>query len=58
MEAMRRKCSNLKEAKIDASHWVAEEKPAEVNAAIAKWLVEDVKSVWPKQWVAKGEVKL
>lgn len=58
METMRRKCSNLKEAKIDASHWVAEEKPTEVNAAIAKWLVEDVNGVWPKQWVGKDEVKL
>jgi soluble epoxide hydrolase/lipid-phosphate phosphatase len=47
---MRRQCKNLKEAKIDASHWVAEEKPAEVNATIAKWLMEEVKGIWPAKW--------
>jgi soluble epoxide hydrolase/lipid-phosphate phosphatase len=47
---MRRLCKNLKEAKIDASHWVAEEKPAEVNATIAKWLMEEVKGIWPAEW--------
>jgi soluble epoxide hydrolase/lipid-phosphate phosphatase len=47
---MRRLCKNLKEAKVDASHWVAEEKPAEVNATIAKWLMEEVKGIWPAEW--------
>jgi soluble epoxide hydrolase/lipid-phosphate phosphatase len=40
-ERMRQYCRNLKEKTIDASHWVAEEKPMEVNAAIARWLVEE-----------------
>jgi len=51
---MRRQCKNLKEAKVDSSHWVAEEKPAEVNAIIAKWLVEDVKGIWPAEWAGKS----
>ena len=50
-ENMRRQCKNLKEAVVDASHWVAEEKPLEVNAAIARWLVEECPQVWPKSWV-------
>jgi soluble epoxide hydrolase/lipid-phosphate phosphatase len=54
MANMRRQCKNLKEAKVDASHWVAEEKPAEVNAIIAKWLIEEVKGVWPADWAGKS----
>ncbi|KAM0715926.1 hypothetical protein Q7P37_008440 [Cladosporium fusiforme] len=40
---MHKQCKNLTEARVDASHWVAEEKPQEVNAIIAKWLLEEVK---------------
>lgn len=54
MANMRRQCTNLKEAKVDASHWVAEEKPAEVNAIIAKWLMEEVEGIWPAQWAGKS----
>lgn len=50
MANMRKQCKNLKEAQVDASHWVAEEKPAEVNAIIARWLVEEVKGVWPTKY--------
>jgi soluble epoxide hydrolase/lipid-phosphate phosphatase len=51
MVNMRRQCKKLKEAKVDASHWVAEERPEEVNAIIAKWLIEDVKGIWPAVWI-------
>jgi soluble epoxide hydrolase/lipid-phosphate phosphatase len=56
MAAMRQKCKNLKEAKVDASHWVAEEKPTEVNAIIAKWLLQEVKGIWPAKWAGKESV--
>lgn len=56
MANMRRQCKKLKEAKVDASHFVAEEKPAEVNAIIAKWLLEEVEGIWPAQWAGKESV--
>ena len=49
-EPMRQHCTNLTEVSIDAGHWVAEEKPAETSAAIARWLVERCKDVWPGYW--------
>ena len=39
-EPMREKCINLTEAIIDSGHWMAQEKPAEVNREIVKWLVK------------------
>ena len=51
---MREKCRNLKEVLIEASHWVGEERPAETNAAIARWLVEKCADVWPAQWYRGG----
>lgn len=49
-EPMRQSCSNFTECAIDAGHWVAEEKPEEVSAAITRWLVESVKEYWPGYW--------
>ena len=37
-EPMRAHCANLTEATIASGHWMAQEKPIEVNAALAKWL--------------------
>jgi pimeloyl-ACP methyl ester carboxylesterase len=37
-EPMRESCDDLAEATFDAGHWLAQEKPAEVNAAISTWL--------------------
>ena len=42
----REQCQDLTEVSVEAGHWVGMEKYEEVNAAIAKWLVEKVK-VWP-----------
>lgn len=50
-EPMRQHCTDLTECEIDAGHWVAEEKPVEVNAAIARWLVESCKQYWPGYWL-------
>ena len=46
-EPMRTYCRNLKEETIRAGHWVAQEKPLEVNAALVRWLATDVAAVWP-----------
>ncbi|KAF2158931.1 hypothetical protein M409DRAFT_30563 [Zasmidium cellare ATCC 36951] len=49
-EPMRKFCTNLTEVMIDAGHWVALDKPEQVNAAITRWLVEELKSEWPGFW--------
>jgi len=41
-EPMRRHCSDLVEHVLDCGHWMAQEKPFEVNAALMAWLVERV----------------
>jgi pimeloyl-ACP methyl ester carboxylesterase len=46
-EPMRATCSNLTEVIIDSGHWMAEEKPTEVNAALAGWLAGSVPAHWP-----------
>jgi len=47
-EPMRALCSDLTYVTLDTGHWMAQEKPAEVNAALARWLVTRVPQVWPK----------
>lgn len=47
-EPMRKYCRNLSEEVIRAGHWVAQEKPLEVNAALVKWLAGSVAGVWPR----------
>ncbi|MGR8948008.1 MAG: alpha/beta fold hydrolase [Gammaproteobacteria bacterium] len=37
-EPMRAKCTNLTEQIIDTGHWMAQEKPEEVNAALQLWI--------------------
>jgi soluble epoxide hydrolase/lipid-phosphate phosphatase len=49
-EPMRRYCHNLTECSIEAGHWVALERPQEVNAAIARWLVVTLPTWWPGFW--------
>jgi soluble epoxide hydrolase / lipid-phosphate phosphatase len=46
-EPMREYCRNLTEQTIRTGHWMAQEKPSEVNAALVKWLVTSVPAVWP-----------
>ncbi|KAI8945403.1 alpha/beta-hydrolase [Xylaria longipes] len=46
-EPMREACKNLTEVTTEAGHNVYFERPEEVNAAVAKFLVEKVKEVWP-----------
>ena len=46
-EPMRALCPNLTEHTIDSGHWMAQEKPLEVNAALVRWLARAVPGVWP-----------
>jgi hypothetical protein len=44
---MRGDCRNLTEAIVPSGHWMAQEKPRAVNAALAKWLVTRLPAIWP-----------
>jgi pimeloyl-ACP methyl ester carboxylesterase len=44
---MRASCANLTEAVIPSGHWMAQERPVEVNAALAKWLATQLSELWP-----------
>jgi pimeloyl-ACP methyl ester carboxylesterase len=46
-EPMRANCANLTEVTILSGHWMAQEKPVDVNAAIAKWLAVQFPALWP-----------
>jgi pimeloyl-ACP methyl ester carboxylesterase len=47
-EPMRRECANLTEVVVKSGHWMAQEKPVEVNAALAKWLALKLPDYWPR----------
>ena len=46
-EPQREYIDNLTERTIDTGHWMAQERPAEVNAAITEWLRDEVPHHWP-----------
>ena len=46
-EPMRRHCRDLTEHTLDTGHWMAQEQPAEVNAALVAWLRDRVADHWP-----------
>lgn len=46
-EPMRALCPDLTEQVIESGHWMAQEKPVAVNAALVRWLVSQVPDVWP-----------
>jgi len=46
-EPMRRDCADLTEVIVFSGHWMAQERPIEVNAALAKWLAVKVPDAWP-----------
>jgi pimeloyl-ACP methyl ester carboxylesterase len=46
-EPMRRDCSDLTEVIVDSGHWMAQERPAVVNASLVRWLVERFPDYWP-----------
>ncbi len=47
-EPMRAHCRNLTEVTIRSGHWMAQEKPLEVNAELVKWLATKVPGAWPR----------
>jgi pimeloyl-ACP methyl ester carboxylesterase len=46
-DEMRRCCRNLTAVSISSGHWMAQEKPVELNAALAYWLASTA-HIWPK----------
>jgi len=46
-EPMRAFCADLTETILDGGHWLAQERPREVNAALIRWLATRVPEVWP-----------
>jgi pimeloyl-ACP methyl ester carboxylesterase len=47
-EPMRAHCPNLTEHRVASGHWMAQERPNEVNAFLARWLAEQLPQIWPK----------
>lgn len=45
-EPMRAHCDDLTEVVVASGHWMAQEKPREVNAALAKWLALRLPQLW------------
>ena len=45
-EPMRQHCRNLTEVIVRSGHWMAQEKPIVVNAALAKWLAAQFPDLW------------
>jgi soluble epoxide hydrolase / lipid-phosphate phosphatase len=46
-EPMRDYCRDLMVATVDSGHWMAQEKPDQVNAALVRWLATRVPDGWP-----------
>jgi pimeloyl-ACP methyl ester carboxylesterase len=46
-DPMRAYCANLTEATVQSGHWMAQEKPMQVSAALAKWLGAEFPTLWP-----------
>jgi hypothetical protein len=44
---MRQDCRSLTELIVPSGHWMAQEKPAAVNAALARWLATRLPEAWP-----------
>jgi len=45
-EPMRRSCDDLTEVVVESGHWMAQERPVAVNAALAKWLAAKLRGYW------------
>lgn len=46
-ESMKPLCADLSLARIDSGHWMAQEKPVELNAVLCRWLATRVGGHWP-----------
>jgi pimeloyl-ACP methyl ester carboxylesterase len=47
-EPMRGACADLTEATVASGHWMAQEQPASVNAALARWLAVKLPQLWTR----------
>ncbi len=45
-EPMRAHCADLTELRVATGHWMAMERPREVNAGLAKWLAQRFPALW------------
>ncbi len=45
-DPMRQDCADLTKTVVRSGHWMAQEQPAAVNAALAKWLAVRLPDVW------------
>ena len=45
-EPMREHCRDLTEYTVNSGHWMAQEKPVDVNNALVHWLASSVPDVW------------
>ena len=45
-EPMRQDCSRLTEVTVASGHWMAQEKPVAVNAALVRWLARELPELW------------
>ena len=45
-EPMRAHCADLTEVVVESGHWMAQENPVAVNAALARFLVAKLPAVW------------
>ena len=45
-EPMRERCRQLDEEVVYSGHWMAQERPAEVNGALTRWLARRVPEAW------------
>ena len=41
-------CRHLTVRRVRSGHWMAQERPAEVNAHLVQWLVNRVPDIWPR----------
>jgi len=46
-DPMRAHCADLTEATVPSGHWMAQEQPVRVNAALAQWLAVKFPQLWP-----------
>jgi pimeloyl-ACP methyl ester carboxylesterase len=45
-EPMRGECADLTEVVVPSGHWMAQEQPVAVNAALARWLAIKLPHYW------------
>lgn len=49
-EPMRELCEDLTEVSIESGHWLPQEKPVEVNAALVRWIATKIPTYFPGYW--------